>query len=110
MGIRFQRRLNIGKGLGLNVGKSGVSPSIRTKFGSISHKQFTVRTGIKGLSYINSLGNGSRRKSSSNLFPVIIVLSILFIVTLAVWNVFLLIIWVLKEIIYFILKIFRKKV
>ena len=51
MGIRYQKRVNLGKGVGLNVSKSGLSPSIRTKYGSISPKGFSVRTGIPGLTY-----------------------------------------------------------
>ncbi|WP_409187172.1 DUF4236 domain-containing protein [Antarcticibacterium sp. 1MA-6-2] len=44
MGFRFQKRINLGKGLGLNISKSGISPSIRTKVGSISSKGYSVRT------------------------------------------------------------------
>ncbi len=36
----------MGGGLGLNLSKSGISPSYRTKFGSVGPKQFTIRTGI----------------------------------------------------------------
>jgi hypothetical protein len=56
MGIRFQKRLNLGKGFGFNFSKSGISPSIRTKGGSISSKGYSVRSGIPGLYYRSSFG------------------------------------------------------
>lgn len=51
MGFRFQRRLRLFGGLGLNFSKSGVSWSIRGPGGSIGPKGYSVRTGITGLSY-----------------------------------------------------------
>lgn len=51
MGFHFQKRISIGKGLHINISKSGISPSIRTKFGSISRKGASLRTGISGVSY-----------------------------------------------------------
>lgn len=51
MGIRFNKRIKIGKGLGLNISKSGINPSYKTKKGSISSKGFSIRTGIPGLTY-----------------------------------------------------------
>jgi hypothetical protein len=51
MGIGFRKRVNLGGGLGLNISKSGISPSIRTKAGTISSKSFSVKTGVPGVSY-----------------------------------------------------------
>ncbi|REG90488.1 DUF4236 domain-containing protein [Flavobacterium aquicola] len=51
MGLSFRKRVNLGSGLGLNISKSGISPSIRTKAGSISSKSFSVKTGVSGVSY-----------------------------------------------------------
>ena len=59
MGIRYYKRINYGDGLGLNVSKSGVSPSIRTNSGSVSTKGFSIRTGIPGLSFRGGLGKNS---------------------------------------------------
>ncbi|UMY65278.1 MULTISPECIES: DUF4236 domain-containing protein [unclassified Flavobacterium] len=59
MGLQFNRRIRLGKNIGLNISKSGISPSIRTKFGSVSNRGFSVRTGIKGLSYRKTIGKGS---------------------------------------------------
>lgn len=51
MGFRFQKRIKLGKNFGVNLSKSGISPSYRNKRGSISTKGYSVRTGIKGLTY-----------------------------------------------------------
>ncbi|WP_291871039.1 DUF4236 domain-containing protein [Maribacter sp.] len=51
MAFRFNKKINLGKGLGFNVSKSGITPSYRTKRGSISSKGYSVRTGIPGLTY-----------------------------------------------------------
>ena len=59
MGFRFQRRLNYGSGLGMNLSKSGASPSLRSRAGAISAKGFSIRTGIPGLSLRRSWGKGS---------------------------------------------------
>ncbi|WP_031427636.1 DUF4236 domain-containing protein [Flavimarina sp. Hel_I_48] len=60
MGFGFQKRINLGKGFGLNVSKSGIRPSYRSKKGSINKKGFTVRSGIPGVSYRKSLFNSSK--------------------------------------------------
>lgn len=59
MGLRYQKRVKLGKGVGLNVSKSGVSPSLRTKYGSISPKGFSIRTGIPGLTYKGGKNNNA---------------------------------------------------
>ncbi len=65
MGIRYQKRIKLGKGVGLNVSKSGVSPSLRTKYGSIGPKGFSIRTGIPGLSYRGGKNNNETGLSTS---------------------------------------------
>jgi hypothetical protein len=54
MGFRFQKRIKLGGGLGLNISKSGISPSVRTKMGTFSRKGYSVKTGIPGVRYQNS--------------------------------------------------------
>lgn len=70
MGFRFQKRINLGKGFGLNISKSGVSPSLRTKSGSISSKGFSVKTGVPGISYRKSY------KSSGCLLIILLYISL----------------------------------
>lgn len=59
MAFRFQRRLNLSKGWGVNISKSGMSLSLRSKHGSISSKGFSLRTGIPGLNYRYRAKKGS---------------------------------------------------
>lgn len=56
MGFRFQRRLRLKGGLGINLSKSGGSFSYRNKLGSVGGKGFSIRTGIPGLSFRQSWG------------------------------------------------------
>lgn len=57
MAFRFQKRIKLGKGLGLNISKSGISSSFRTRKGSISKKGISIRTGIPGLTYRKNFKN-----------------------------------------------------
>lgn len=59
MGFRFQRRINLGGGWGLNTSGSGASLSARGKHGSIGTKGFSMRSGIPGLSYRQGWGKNS---------------------------------------------------
>lgn len=59
MSFRVQRRLRLTRGLGLNISKSGISPSIRTGAGSIGARGFSIRTGIPGFYYRKSWGKNS---------------------------------------------------
>ena len=54
MGFRFQKRIKIGKGLGVNISKSGISPSYRSKEGSVSLKGVSIKTGVPGVTYRKS--------------------------------------------------------
>lgn len=71
MGFRIQKRIKLGKGLGINVSKSGLRPSYRTKRGSLNAKGFSVRTGIPGLTYRKSFSKSS--KSGCLGFVIIVI-------------------------------------
>ena len=75
MGFRFQRRINLGGGWGLNTGRSGGSLSYRSRQGSIGTKGFSLRTGLPGLSYRQRWGKNAG-------FAALVVLA--FMVALAV--------------------------
>jgi hypothetical protein len=62
--------MNLGRGVGLNVSKSGISPSVRTRYGSLGTKGFSVRTGIPGLTYRQGFG----RKSDGGLIVALILI------------------------------------
>jgi hypothetical protein len=59
MGFRFHRRIKLEGGAGLNLSKSGVSTSVRSRFGSVGTKGFSVRTGVPGLTYRSRYRKGS---------------------------------------------------
>ena len=54
MSFRFQKRIKLGGGLGLNISRSGISPSLRTKIGTFSKSGYSIKTGISGVRYQNS--------------------------------------------------------
>tara|TARA_B100000953_G_scaffold300257_1_gene304472 strand:+ start:1840 stop:2094 length:255 start_codon:yes stop_codon:yes gene_type:complete len=78
MGIRIHKRINLGKGVGINISKSGISPSIRTKRGSLSSRGVSVRTGIPGLTYRKTF---STAKGKGCLLQVVLVFGILTFLT-----------------------------
>ncbi|MDR7212659.1 DUF4236 domain-containing protein [Flavobacterium piscis] len=57
MGFQFQKRIKLGSGLGLNISKSGISPSLRTRRGTISSRGFSIKTGTSGVNYQNNFSN-----------------------------------------------------
>jgi hypothetical protein len=72
MGRGPSKRINLGGGLGLNVSKSGISPSLRTKYGTISNKRVSVRTNIKGIGYSKTFG---KAKGSGCVFFIMFFIS-----------------------------------
>lgn len=67
MGFKFQKRIKLGGGLGLNINNSGVSPSLKTSKGTISSKRLSVKTEISGLNYQNNF-NKSKNSGCMLLF------------------------------------------
>lgn len=77
MSFRFQKRIKLGKGLGVNIGKSGITTSYRTKRGSISSKGYSFRTGIPGITYRKTFS----KAKNSGCFLVIIFFMLTFLTT-----------------------------
>jgi len=71
MSFRYNKRIKLGKGFGVHVSKSGVTPSYRSKRGSISSKGYSVRTGIPGLTYRKTF---SKAKNSGCLVMLLFIL------------------------------------
>jgi hypothetical protein len=109
MGLRYYRRVGGNKGLGLNVSGSGISPSYRTSYGSISAKGFSIRTGIPGLRFYSAFGRGKNAGNFALIMLVVIVLGFtIYYSTIVVYNVILFTLWIIKEIIKFILRLYYK--
>lgn len=51
MGFRYHKRVKRSKNIGLNISKSGIRHSYRSKRGLISSRGYSIRTGIPGLTY-----------------------------------------------------------
>ena len=79
MVFRYQKRIKLGKGFGLNISKSGVSSSYRTKKGTIGSKGFSIRTGIPGLTFRKTFSKSSK---SGCLGFVLILVIILFTISI----------------------------
>ncbi|WP_083834424.1 DUF4236 domain-containing protein [Aequorivita sublithincola] len=75
MGFRYQKRINLGKGLGINISKSGISPSYRSKRGTLSSKGYSIRSGIPGMTYRKSF---SKSKNSGCMLIILILFSTFF--------------------------------
>lgn len=73
MAFQYYKRIKLGKRFGLNISKSGISPSYRSKIGSISSKGYSIRTGIKGLSYRKSF---KKNKGCMLLFVMLICINV----------------------------------
>lgn len=84
MSFRYQRRVNIGNGLGLNLSRSGVGGSYRGKWGSIGSTGFSIRTGIPGLSFRKY----SRRNKNDGfiLLAILLFIAIAWLVAVVAWN------------------------
>jgi NADH:ubiquinone oxidoreductase subunit 2 (subunit N) len=105
MGFNFNKRVNLGNGVGMNISKYGVSTSYRTKHGSLSYRGFSIRTGIPGLTFRSSWGNKSRKGNEAIIRLVILLITGAFILAAVIgWNLLRFISWGLVEIYHFILR------
>jgi hypothetical protein len=78
MGLIIRKRINLGKGFGLNISKSGVSSSQRIRFGSFGSRGYSIRTGIPGVYYRSYL-----KKSGC----LVVLLPILLSLVILIWGV-----------------------
>ncbi len=77
MSFRFQKRINLGKGLGINVSKFGIKPSYRTKIGTLTSKGYSLRTGIPGVNYKKTFSNSSKSGCMLALFLFLSIIGII---------------------------------
>jgi len=102
MAFRYFRRINVGNGLGLNVSKSGVSTSVRTRFGSFGSKGYSVRSGITGLSYRKYFGSSRKGKNDAAAFLLIILaIGLFYLAAIVLWNLLIFIAWLFARL-YFV--------
>jgi hypothetical protein len=102
MAFRFFRRINLGNGLGLNVSKSGVSTSVRTRFGSFGSKGYSIRSGITGLSYRKYFGSSRKGKNDAGAFLLILLaIGLFYLAAIVLWNLLLFVAWLFARL-YFV--------
>lgn len=89
MSFRYQRRIHLGQGVGLNLSKSGVSSSIRTRWGSFGSKGFSLRTGIPGLTYRKQRGS---KKGDGSWLIVLVLIAF----ALVAWNLLRFLFWLIS--------------
>lgn len=109
MPFRYYRRIGNSTGWGLNVSKSGVSTSYRSKYGSIGTNGFSIRTGIPGLSFRKSWGRSGKNAGMGLL--IFLALGVMYILTyfaiLLLYNLFLALRWLILEAYYYLAKRFN---
>lgn len=102
MAFRYFRRINLGNNLGLNVSKSGVSTSVRTRFGSFGSKGYSIRSGITGLSYRKYFGSSRKGKNDAAAFLLIILaIGLFYLAAIVLWNLLLFVAWLFARL-YFV--------
>lgn len=80
MGFRYQKWINLGKGFGLHISKSGVSPSFRTKKGSLSSKGYSIRSVIPGVTYRKTFSTNKNAGCLSVFTFLILITSFIIII------------------------------
>lgn len=92
MGLRYQKRFNLGNGSGINLSQSGASYSQRTKYGSVGTSGFSIKTGIPGLTFRKRWGKGG------GAFLFMLTMVVLTFLTLLVYNGVRLIVYLIRTI------------
>lgn len=74
MGMRYRRSINLGGGTRLNLNKNSFSVSFGGKLGRVTlnskgKKTTTIRTPIKGMSYVNTKSISSQGKNNYQVKP-----------------------------------------
>lgn len=93
MGFNYYKRIGGNKGLGLNLSSSGISSSYRTKYGSVSSRGFSIKTGIPGLSFRSGFGHGKNKGTTALIIIMFIAGAFAIYYSLVILYNFLLFVW-----------------
>ncbi len=102
MGLRFSHRVRLGRSTGVNISGSGLSASIRGKYGSFGTRGYSIRTRIPGLSFRQSWGVGKSKGLEALMLILFvgaafyIVYNLIVLAAVIVYNVLLFIFAILK--------------
>jgi hypothetical protein len=108
MGFRYYKRVNIGNGYGLNLSKSGISTSYRSKYGSVGPRGFSVRTGIPGLTFRSSFGKSKKGDGAIVTLLILLFIGAVIVAAVVAWNVALFLKWSTVETYKLIVRVRRK--
>lgn len=108
MGIRIQRRINLGDGAGINVSKSGFSPSLQTKYGTIGAKGFSIRTGIPGL-YYRDVFKTSKKGNAGLTILIFLAIGLFVFAAIVLWNVLRMLWWGMEEFTHYLMRLNEKR-
>lgn len=109
MGFSYYKRVEGKKGLGLNLSSSGISSSYRTKYGSISSRGFSIRTGIPGLSFRSGFGSSKNKGSTAIIVLAIIVFAFaIYYSFVLICNLLLFLWWAIIELQKYLLRTYYK--
>ena len=97
MGLRYQKRVNLGNGYGLNLSKSGISSSYRSKYGSVGPRGFSIRTGIPGLTFRSGFGKSKKGDGAIVALMILLFIGAVIITAVVAWNVALFLKWSTEE-------------
>ncbi|WP_282178442.1 DUF4236 domain-containing protein [Maribacter stanieri] len=97
MGLRYQKRVNLGNGYGLNLSKSGISSSYRSKYGSVGPRGFSIRTGIPGLTFRSSFGKSKKGDGAIVALMILLFIGAVIITAVVAWNIALFLKWSTEE-------------
>ncbi|MBK8487089.1 MAG: DUF4236 domain-containing protein [Bacteroidetes bacterium] len=72
MGFRFQKRIKLFGGFGLNISKSGISWSARGLIGTFGSKRISIKTGLTGLTYVSGrkIKRYTKKKNEKIILPL----------------------------------------
>ena len=105
MGFRYNRRIGGNKGWGWNISGSGVSPSYRSKYGSIGSRGFSIKTGIPGLSFSSGWGSGKNKGAGAAIFLALIGF---YVAGVLMYNLVRFLIWGATELYHAILRLYYR--
>jgi hypothetical protein len=93
--------------LGLNVSNAGISPSYRTKYGTVSTKGFSIRPGIPGLSFRSSFGGNGKGSGAAVVLAVIAAAFALYVAAVIAYNVVLFLWWAVTQVVFLVRRQYR---
>jgi hypothetical protein len=107
MPVQFNKRVNLGNGLGVNISKSGFSSSYRTKYGTFGSRGFSIKTGIPGVTFRHRFSKSKKLEDALLGLVILLFVGAFILVGVLIWNLLRMIWYGLVSISYSIEKVIR---